>query len=146
MATNMYKRYDSKKTRRWPVASGTQPGTVVIHPVSNQIGITLTARGDSTIAANIPGVTGGTVPNGGKSMKANEATVAVDGSWILDVAGVAAGDTTAASGGGTPAGTAVYVTSGGAYTLTSTSNTKIGLVDAGVIVGTKTPVLLGVNY
>jgi len=144
MATNMYKKYDEKKTRRWPVASGTQAGQVVVHANSNQIGITLTARGDSTAAANIPGVTGGTVPNGGKSMKANEATVAVDGSWILDVAGVTAGDTTAASGGGTAAGTAVYMTSGGAYNLTASGNTKIGYVDAGVIVGTKTPVLLGV--
>ncbi len=146
MATNMYKKYDEKKTRRWPVPSGTQAGVVVLHANSNQVGITLTARGDSTTAANIPGVTGGTVPNGGKSMKANEATVAVDGSWILAVVGVTAGDTTVASGGGTAAGTAVYrVTADGTYSLTSAGGVKIGVVDAGVIVGTNTPVLLGAN-
>lgn len=145
MASNMFKKYDEKKTRRWPVASGTLAGQVVIHANSNQVGITLTARGDAVGAANIPGVTGGTVPIGGKSMKANEATVAVDGSWLLSVTGVAAGDTTATSGGGTAAGTAVYMTSGGAYTLTSSGNTKIGVVDAGVIVGLVTPVLLGAN-
>lgn len=146
MATNMFKKYDEKKTRRWPVASGTKAGQVVIHANSNQVGITLTARGDNTDGANIPGVTGGTIPNGGKSMKANEATVAVDGSWLLVVTGVSAGDTTAASGGGTAAGTAVYMTSGGAYTLTSSGNTKIGVVDAGYITSDNTtPVLLGAN-
>jgi len=147
MATNMYKKYTESKTREWPVASGTQAGTVVIHPVSNQVGITLTARGDSTAAAGIPGVTGGTIPNGGAGNKANSATVAVDGSWLLTVAGVTAGDTNPESGtAGTAAGTAVYKSaSDGSYTLTASGNTKIGVVDDGVIVGTVTPVLIGAN-
>jgi len=146
MATNMYKKYTEGKTREWPVASGTLPGTVVLHPISNQVGITLTARGDATGPANIVGVTGGTVNIGGAGNKANTATVAVDGSWILTVVGVTAGDTNAASGGGTASGTPVYrVTADGTYSLTSSGGVKIGVVDDGVIVGTKTPVLLGAN-
>lgn len=146
MATNMFRKYDSLKTRAWPVASGTQAGTVVLHPISNQVGITLTARGDSTGPAGIPGVTGGTVPNGGASLKPNEATVAVDGSWLLTVVGVTAGETNAASGGGTASGTAVYrVTADGTYSLSSSGAVKIGVVDSGVIVGLVTPVLLGAN-
>lgn len=147
MAANMYKKYTASKTREWPVASGTQAGQVVIHPVSNQVGITLTARGDSAVTQTfVPFINGGTYANGGKSNKPNAATVAIDGSWLLNVAGVTAGDTNAASGGGTPSGTAVYMTSGGTYTLTSTSNTLIGLVDDGVITSNgNTPVILGAH-
>lgn len=144
MATNMYKKYTESLTREWPVAAGTQAGTVVLHPISNQVGVTLTARGDSTVAINIPGVTGGTVPNGGAGNKANSATVAVDGSWLLTVAGVANGDSNPETGtAGTPAGTAVYRTTAGAYTLTVGSNTQIGVIDDGVIVGGVAPVLIG---
>jgi hypothetical protein len=147
MATNMYKKYTESKTREWPVPSGTLPGTVVLHPISNQVGITLTARGDVTGPASIPGVTGGTVNIGGAGNKSNSATVAVDGSWILSVVGVTSGDTNPASGSaGTAAGTAVYrVTADGTYSLTSSGGVKIGVIDDGVIVGTKTPVLLGAN-
>ena len=145
MATNMYKKYTESKVREWPVPAGTQAGTVVLHPISNQVGVTLTARGDSTTAAAIPGVTGGTIPNGGVGNKANSATVAVDGSWLLPVATVVNGDSNPASGSdGTPAGTAVYrTTATGAYTLASAGSVKIGVIDDGVIVGGVAPVLIG---
>lgn len=145
MATNMYKKYTESKCREWPVPAGTQAGTVVLHPISNQVGVTLTARGDSTTAANIPGVTGGTIPNGGAGNKANSATVAVDGSWLLTVATVVNGDTNPETGtAGTPSGTAVYrTTATGAYTLSSTGGTQIGVIDDGVIVGGVAPVLIG---
>lgn len=144
MATNMYKKYTESLCREWPVAAGTQAGTVVIHPLSEQVGVTLTARGDSTTAANIPGVTGGTVPNGGAGNKANSATVAVDGSWLLAVATVVNGDTNPETGSaGTPAGTQVYRTTAGALTLTEGTNTPVGVIDDGVIVGGVAPVLIG---
>lgn len=145
MATNMYKKYTESKTREWPVPAGTQAGTVVLHPVSNQVGVTLTARGDSTRPAGIPGVTGGTIPNGGAGNKSNSATVAVDGSWLLLVAGATNGDTNPESGtAGTPAGTSVYrVTADGTYSLTATGGVEIGVVDDGVIVGGVVPVLIG---
>lgn len=147
MSVNMYKKYTEGKTREWPVASGTLPGQVVLHPVSNQVGITLTARGDATATQTfIPLITGGTVPIGGVGNKPNTAVVAIDGSWILKVTGVTAGYTNAASGGGTASGTPVYLTSGGAYTLTASGNTKIGVVDDGnILADTSTPVLLGAN-
>lgn len=143
MATNMYKKYTESKCREWPVPAGTQAGTVVIHPLSEQVGVTLTARGDSTTAANIPGVTGGTVPNGGAGNKANSATVAVDGSWLLPVATVVNGDTNPETGtAGTPAGTPVFlVDADGTYALAG--DTQIGVVDDGVIVGGVAPVLIG---
>lgn len=144
MTTNMYKKYTESKCREWPVAAGTQAGTVVLHPLSNQVGVTLTARGDSTTAINIPGVTGGTVPNGGAGNKANSATVAVDGSWLLAVATVVNGDTNPETGSaGTPAGTQVYRTTAGALTLTEGTNTPVGVIDDGVIVGGIAPVLIG---
>lgn len=148
MALNMYKKYSPAKTREWPVAAGTLPGTVVLHPISSQVGITLTAAGGTTGAANIPGVTGGTVPIGGAGNKTNQATVAVDGSWILVVAGVTLGDTDPVGAAvGTASGTPVYrVTADGTYSLTSGGGVKIGVVDNGVITtGNKTPVLLGAN-
>jgi len=147
MAVNMYKKYAENKTREWPVASGTVAGQVVLHPISNQVGITLTARGDATATQTfIPAITGGTIKIGGVGNKPNTAVVAIDGSWILPVVGVTAGYTNAASGGGTASGTPVYMTAGGTYTLTSSGNTKIGVVDDGnILANTNTPVLLGAN-
>lgn len=143
MALNMYKKYTESKCREWPVPSGTQAGTVVIHPVSDQVGITLTARGDSTASVGIPGVTGGTIPNGGAGNKANSATVAVDGSWLLEVDGVTDGDTNPETGtAGTAAGTAVFrVDADGSYALAG--DVQIGVIDDGVIVNGVAPVLIG---
>lgn len=143
MATNMFKKYTESLCREWPVPTGTQAGTVVIHPVSDQVGVTLTARGDSTTPAGIPGVTGGTIPNGGAGNKANSATVAVDGSWLLKVGGVPDGDTNPETGTeGTPSGTAVFrVTADGSYALAG--DVQIGVIDDGVIVNGIAPVLIG---
>jgi len=148
MAEKMFKKYTESKTREWPVAAGTQADTVVLHPISNQVGYTLTARGDSTTAANIPGVTGGTVPNGGAGNKPNAATVATDGSWLIPVATVVNGDTNPATGtAGTASGTAVYRLNATPFTITlaSASATKIGVIDDGVIVAGVAPVLIGAN-
>ena len=145
MATNMFKKYTESKTREWAVPAGTKSGDLVVHATSGQVGVALTSRGDSTTAANIHGVTGGTIPNGGVGNKSNSATVAVDGSWRLLVAGVTDGDTNPESGSaGTAAGTAVYrVTANGTYSLTAAGGTKIGVVDDGVIVDGVVPVLIG---
>lgn len=144
MATNMYKKYTESKTREWPVPAGTLAGVVVIHPLSNQVGVTLTARGDATTSSPLPGGLSLTHPVGGAGNKANSATVAVDGSWLLTVAGVTNGDTNPETGtAGTPAGTAVYRLANGNYSLTEGTNTKIGVIDDGVIVGGVAPVLIG---
>lgn len=144
MADNMFKKYTESKTREWPVPAGTQAGALVLHPVSGQVGVTLTARGDSTAPAGIVGVTGGTVPNGGAGNKSNSATVAVDGTWLFNLPGSTNGDTNPETGtAGTAAGTKVYRTSAGALTLTEGSNTLVGVVDDGVIVGNVAPILIG---
>lgn len=142
MASNMYKKYTEAKTREWAVPSGTKGGDVVINAVSGEVGVALGDRGDSTRAAGIPGVTGGTVPNGMAGVRPGGAVVAVDGTWLLTVAGVTNGDT-GAGGAGTDEGTKVYRTSAGAYNLTATSNTYIGVIDDGVIVGGVAPVKIG---
>jgi hypothetical protein len=145
VATNMYKKYTESKTREWAVPSGTQAGTLVVNAVSGQVGVTLTARGDATRAAGIPGVTGGTIPNGGIGNRAGGAVVAVDGSWLFTVAGVTNGDT-GAGGAGTDEGTRVYrIAANGNLTTTSTSNTLVGVIDDGVIVGGVAPVKIGVT-
>lgn len=156
MATNMFKKYTESKTREWDVVASQLPassdpvpaGVVIKHVISGEIGVTLTASGASTAPAGIPGVTGGTVPNGGVGNKPNGAVVAVDGSWIIEVDGVTAGDTTlpsGATGRGTPSGTKVYQhNTTGVISLTSGSGTQIGVVDDGVIVDEFTPVKIGV--
>lgn len=146
MATNMFKKYTESLTREWRVPEGTLSGVGVINAESGEVGVTLTARGDATGPANIPGVTGGTVPVGGVGNKPNAATVAVDGSWLFPVTGVTNGDTVD-TGAGTAEGTPVYatVTSGAVtgYTLTEGSNTLFGVIDAGVIVGGVAPIKIG---
>lgn len=144
MATNMYKKYTEAKTREWAVASGTQAGTLVINAQSGQVGVTLTARGDSTRNETLPGgLVVQAVPNGGVGNRPGGAVVAVDGSWLFPVAGVVNGDT-GAGGTGTDEGTEVYrIAAGGALTLTATGNTYVGVIDDGTIVGGVAPVLIG---
>lgn len=144
MATNLYKKYTEALCEEWVVPSGTGSGVLVLNAASSRPGVTLTARGDHTKTVPVPGgggeqITG--VRDGGVGNKPTTATVAVDGAWLFPVTGVTAGETTA--GTGTPSGTKVYRTSGGTLTLTSTSNTLIGEVADGRIVGTTTPVWVG---
>ena len=144
MATNMFKKYTEAKTREWVVASGTLSGALVIQANSGRVGVTLTARGDSTKSQTLPdGTTISGINIGGVGNKPNTATVAVDGSWLFAVAGVTNGDTTGAEAVATPAGTKVYRTSAGALNLTVTGNTLIGYVDDGFIVGGVVPILIG---
>lgn len=134
MATNMFKKYTESKNREWTVPANTQAGTIVVHAVSGQVGITLTARGDATQTVTLPGGGTTTVNVGGAGNRPDGATVAVDGSWLLAVTGASPS---------TPPGTAVYRTAGGAINLTASGNTKIGVIDDGVIVGNVAPVLIG---
>ena len=140
MATNLFKKYTEAKTREWVVPSGTQAGDLVVHAESGQVGVALTARGDSTTAANVPGITGGTIPNGGAGNKPTAATVAVDGSWIFTIEDAVNGETVA--GTGTPAGTVVYQGSD-AQTVTLDGSVEVGIIDDGAIVGGRGPILIG---
>lgn len=141
MATNMFKKYTESLVREWPVAANTQAGEVVVNEESGQVGVTLTARGDATASANIPGVTGGTVPVGGVGNKDNCATVAVDGSWLFEVTGTVDGDT---AGLGTPNGTAVYFDGTDLSLTDGGTDTFVGVIDDGVILSNVAPIKIGV--
>lgn len=140
MAKNMYKKYTEAKTREWEVPAGTQAGDLVVHATSGQVGVALTARGDATVAANVPGIAGGQVNVGGVGNKPEAATVAVDGSWVFEIEGADDGETV--SGTGTEAGTEVFQGSD-AQTVSLTGSVSVGVVDDGAIVGGRGPILIG---
>lgn len=144
MATNMFKKYTEALTREIAVPTGTAPGTPLLEAVSNRPAVTLTGSGDYTLShTNADGsVTSGIPTYSGTAPLG--AVAAFDGTWLLAVTGVTAGPTGSA-GAGTDKGTAVYITSGGVLNLTSSGNTLFGRVDDGFIVGTTTPVQIGVN-
>lgn len=140
MAVNMYKKYTEAKVREWEVPEGTEKGDLVIHAKSGQVGVALTSRGDVYGPANIPGVTGGTVPTGGAGNKPTGASVAVDGSWVFEITGATDGETVA--GSGTEAGTEVYATDE-PQVLALSGTDVVGIIDDGVIVDGRGPVLIG---
>ena len=146
MATNMIRKYSENLVREWLVPAGTQSGTLVIEATSQRIGVTLTARGDSTKSYVLPnGQTLSGIPNGGVSARATDSTVATDGTWAFAVAGIVNGGTGSGEGG-TPKGTAVYrVAADGTLTLTASTNLFIGRVDDGTIVGGFAPIQIGIS-
>lgn len=115
--------YNEEKVREWPVPSGTAKGTAILS-ASNQPGVTITPRGDSTATKSL-GSAGNaysiTYPNGAVGQRSDSASVAVDGTWAGPVVGATSS---------TPRNTLVYIDSTGALTLTASGNTKFGVVDA----------------
>ena len=130
---------DSRSDREWPVASGTNAGTAVVS-LSNQAGVTLTNRGDSTLTKTIGTITI-TIPSGGVGNAFDSATVAVNGTYRGPVTGSLAT---------TPKNTLVYavIVSGVVTELTLTvgTNTKFGVVDSylGKASATDTAIKIGV--
>lgn len=113
--------YNHKLVESWPVPSGTQADSAVLDPSSGRVGVTITARGDSTRTTALVGtITSITEANGGIGNLAGEAVVAMDGIWKFAVTGVS---------GTTTLGTKVYLTADGtALTTTATSNVYAGVV------------------
>lgn len=132
MAKNMIYKYEEKNTRVRTLAATVEAGTPLLDPADSRPAVALTNSGDSTktvTTADIPiggGVTTLTYPNPGIGLIGKETTLAYDGTW--EFAGVV-------SSGATPAptstamGVQVYITSGGALTLSSSGNTAYGKVD-----------------
>lgn len=121
MATNLIYLGSPEKNREREVGADVLPGTPKI--VGGKSVVTLTASGGTDAASiNVPGgytISGG--PGiGGVGNRTNYATVAYDGTYEFDVAGV----TTS-----TASDVAVYITSAGALTLTATGNTAYGVTD-----------------
>lgn len=121
----------------WPVASEISAGTPLIN--NTRAGVALTDSGGKTRSVTFGPYTLSGIPSGGVGLKALEVTVATDGTF--EFASVA-GYTTAAT-----QGTPVYITSGGALTMTSTSNTLFGWVNYPedyIKSNSKTPVKIGI--
>jgi len=99
------------------VPSGTISGAPLL--LSNRPAVALTDRGNATRTQTIAGVTI-TRESGGVGLEDNEASVAFSGTYEFPVAGAATN---------TADDVAVYITAGGALTLTSTGNTLYGYTD-----------------
>jgi hypothetical protein len=134
--------YSDIESERRPatVPTNTAPGTPRI--IGGRPAITVTGSGDYAGNAMTVTSSGKTVTlaggGGGESLAPLEATVTFTGSYFFPVAGASAA---------TVNGTPVFITAGGALTLTSTSNTKYGVVEffRGESSATDTAVTIGVN-
>jgi|SRR6516225_465848 len=147
MATNMFKKYTESLVREWTVGANVPSGTLVID-ANSKPGVTLTASGDTanlTVTSPGGGLSIAWKKKAGVGNRPNAAPVAVDGSWLFTVAGVTAGETVGSGAAGTARGTKVYrISSDGSLTLTSTSNTYVGIIDDCRIIGTTAAVQIGV--
>lgn len=99
------------------VPSGTVSGAPLL--LSGRPAVALTDRGDATRTQTIAGVSV-TRSSAGVGLDATEASVAFSGTYEFPVAGAATN---------TAQDVAVYITAGGALTLTNTGNTLFGYTD-----------------
>lgn len=145
VSVGLFKKYTENRVRTWTVGAGVPEKTLVVDPTSKQVGVTLTASSGTTVSKTLPD--GSTISKSIKGVgNATGATeVAVDGSWLFAVTGLAAGETTGTGTSGTPRGTAVYLADNGTLTTTKGTNTYVGIVDDGYIVGGVAPVQIGVS-
>lgn len=119
MSTNLIYVYSKERTRERPVPANTQPGTPLL--INTRPCVTITARGDATVAKTLADGTVVTRGNGGVGNLPDSATVAYDGTWeFTGITGV----TTS-----TGQDVAIYITSGGGLTNSSSGNTLYGMTD-----------------
>lgn len=151
MATNVFRKLPGFRNEEWNVPEGTKSNDVVINAVDGRPAVALTSR-NSTDATQVIGnvtltETGGATGVGNRPGAAVVGIVGYD--FLLTVTGVTAGETVGTGATGTPQGTGVYaVVAAGkvtSLTLTEGSNTKIGVIADGNIIGTVAPVSIGVD-
>lgn len=119
MARNEVFAYTPRYVRERPVPSGTKSGTPVL--IGIRPGVTITARADDTTTFTLADGSSRTIPTGSANQSPGKASIAFDGTWeFTSITGV----TTS-----TADDTAIYITSGGALTTTSTGNTLFGYTD-----------------
>lgn len=118
MAINKIYAETQNKVREATVTAGTLPGVPLI--ADGRPAVTLTAEPTATKTKTLPDGTVVTWKIGGVGNAAGKATVAYDGTFEFAVTGAL---TTTGNG------VAVYITSGGALTLTSSGNTLYGYTD-----------------
>ena len=119
MALNVVYAYDPRKTAERPVPSGTVAGAALL--INSRPCVAITSRSDATKTFSLADGSSRTIPVGNPWQTAGSATVAFDGTFELGpITGLATN---------TAQDTAVYITSGGALTLTSTANTLFGYIN-----------------
>ena len=133
MAENMTHKYTH--TEAWPVTAEVDSGVAVLSS-TNQPGVTLTASGGFTKSQAIGPYTVSGIPAGGVGLQALQVTVATDGAFRFPVVGASAS---------TARNTLVYRTTGGALTLTPSTNLPFGKIDRhiGEASGTECSVWIG---
>lgn len=147
MATNV--AYSPTESLQRPVFVGKNvaPGTPLIY--GGQSVVTITGSGDYISSQSFDaGDYSLTVKHpGGVGLQAGQATVAFDGSFLFNVAGITSEATALVQDGATlkkePA--KVYLAANGSLTATSTGNTFFGIVDFYDAVLGKTAVRIGVK-
>ena len=118
MALNKVFAYDERKVRVRTVPAGTKVGAGIL--VNGRPAFVIAANTGETQNTTLPDGTVVSAPVTGVGLDKNEASVAFDGSFETAVTGA----TTS-----TEQDVAVYITSAGALTLTSTDNTLFGYTD-----------------
>lgn len=119
---NLIYDYNHKTVEVWAVPAGTLQNTVVLDPAGGRAGVTLTAAGGTTKTFTLTGTdTSLTMNIGGQGLLANEAPVALSGTWQVPVTGASAS---------TALGTKVYAASDGTLTTTATGNVYAGIVQS----------------
>lgn len=118
MALNEIYRYSPDETRERTVPANTASGAPLL--INARPAVALTASADSTKTFAHADGTSITIPLKSPGQAASSATVAFNGTFEFAVTGA----TTS-----TGQDVAVYITSGNALTLTSTSNTLFGYTD-----------------
>lgn len=118
MALNKIFRETPELNRALPVPAGTKQGAPLL--VEGVPVVTLTARTGETATKTFSDGTSVTYSISGASVPAGQATCAFDGTFEFAVTGA----TTS-----TASLTKVYITAGGALTLTATNNTLYGVTD-----------------
>ena len=142
MALNVIFSDIESERRTITVPTKTAPGTPLIF--GGRPMVTITGSGDYTNGLPTPGNTAIDKmlevgePNGGIGLQPLEANASPTGTYGFDVTGADENTTN---------GDVVYITSGGALTLTAGSNTKFGIVEffRGELSATDTAVTIGVN-
>lgn len=129
IATQEVFSHTDAQVETWDLGSATPARTLVKQAGSDRYGVSLTdtvgvAKPDYVLYGNVK-VTGITQPGVGNdkatAIGTYAAAVAVDGTWEFE--GVTGANASTAQG------VVVYATSGGALTLTSTGNTRVGVVN-----------------
>lgn len=142
MALNVIFSDIESERRTAIVGSNVAPGSPRL--IGGRPVVTITGSGDYTNGLTTTGDTvidkllGVGVANGGIGLLPTEATVTPTGTYAFPVTGATSG---------TARGATVYITSGNVLTLTSSGNTKFGIVEffRGEDSATDTAVTIGVN-